>query len=100
MKAPDRMVQNAAAMGANAVTMMRFDSTEMGRSMSEIVAYGTARVVEYQPTAPDSTGAQATCETSRHDPQTASVAPKTAWRIARIDNTVVQGYWLVGRRHD
>ena len=43
----DRMVQNAAAMGANAVTMMRFDSTEMGRRMSEIVAYGTARVVEW-----------------------------------------------------
>ena len=47
-----RMVQNAAAMGANAVTMMRFDSTEMGRSMSEIVAYGTARVVEWLPTDP------------------------------------------------
>ena len=31
-QAIDRMVQNAAAMGANAVTMMRFDSTEMGRS--------------------------------------------------------------------
>jgi uncharacterized protein YbjQ (UPF0145 family) len=48
-QALDRMVQNAAAMGANAVTMMRFDSTEMGRSMSEIVAYGTARVVEWLP---------------------------------------------------
>ena len=48
-QAIDRMVQNAAAMGANAVTMMRFDSTEMGRSMSEIVAYGTARVVEWMP---------------------------------------------------
>jgi len=45
-QALDRMVQNAAAMGANAVTMMRFDSTEMGRTMSEIVAYGTARVIE------------------------------------------------------
>src|SRR5215472_12186634 len=45
-QALDRMVRNAAAMGANAVTMMRFDSTEMGRSMSEIVAYGTARIVE------------------------------------------------------
>jgi uncharacterized protein YbjQ (UPF0145 family) len=45
-QALDRMVQNAAAMGANAVTMMRFDSTEMGHSMSEIVAYGTAQVVE------------------------------------------------------
>jgi uncharacterized protein YbjQ (UPF0145 family) len=56
-QALDRMVQNAAAMGANAVTMMRFDSTEMGRSMSEIVAYGTARVVEWLPASP-STGAQ------------------------------------------
>jgi uncharacterized protein YbjQ (UPF0145 family) len=45
-QALDRMVQNAVAMGANAVTMMRFDSTEMGRSMSEIVAYGTAQVIE------------------------------------------------------
>jgi len=54
-QAIDRMVENAVAMGANAVTMMRFDSTEMGRSMSEIVAYGTARVVEWPP--PDSTDA-------------------------------------------
>lgn len=45
-QAIDRMVENATAMGANAVTMMRFDSTEMGNSMSEIVAYGTAQVVE------------------------------------------------------
>jgi uncharacterized protein YbjQ (UPF0145 family) len=53
-QAIDRMVQNAAAMGANAVTMMRFDSTEMARSMSEIVAYGTARVIERVPaSAPD-----------------------------------------------
>lgn len=46
-QAVDRMVQNAYAMGANAVSMMRFDSTEMGRSMSEIVAYGTAQVIEW-----------------------------------------------------
>lgn len=46
-QAVDRMVQNAAAMGANAVSMMRFDSTEMGRTMSEIVAYGTAQVIEW-----------------------------------------------------
>jgi uncharacterized protein YbjQ (UPF0145 family) len=45
-QALDRMVQNATAMGANAVTMMRFDSTEMGKSMSEIVAYDTAQVLE------------------------------------------------------
>jgi uncharacterized protein YbjQ (UPF0145 family) len=51
-QAIDRMVQNAAAMGANAVTMMRFDSTEMGASKSEIVAYGTARVIEWLPANP------------------------------------------------
>jgi uncharacterized protein YbjQ (UPF0145 family) len=39
------MVANAAAMGANAVTMMRFDSTDMGAGRTEIVAYGTARVI-------------------------------------------------------
>jgi uncharacterized protein YbjQ (UPF0145 family) len=57
-QALDRMVQNAAAMGANAVTMMRFDSTEMGRSMSEIVAYGTARIVETVADDTDSAAAQ------------------------------------------
>ena len=45
-QAVDRMVRNATAMGANAVVMMRFDSSEMGQSMSEIVAYGTAAIVE------------------------------------------------------
>jgi uncharacterized protein YbjQ (UPF0145 family) len=57
-QALDRMVQNAAAMGANAVTMMRFDSTEMGRTMSEIVAYGTARIIETVTDAPGSGDAQ------------------------------------------
>lgn len=42
----DRLVQNATAMGANAVIMMRFDSSEIGQTMSEIVAYGTAVVVQ------------------------------------------------------
>ena len=42
----DRMVKNATTMGANAVVMMRFDSSEIGQSMSEIVAYGTAVVLE------------------------------------------------------
>jgi uncharacterized protein YbjQ (UPF0145 family) len=42
----DRMDANATAMGANAVVMMRFDSTEIGQTMSEIVAYGTAVVLE------------------------------------------------------
>lgn len=47
--AVDRMVKNASLMGANAVVMMRFDSSEMGQTMSEIVAYGTAVVVEKLP---------------------------------------------------
>ena len=38
----DRLVQNAAAMGADAVVMMRFDSGEIGQTMAEVVAYGTA----------------------------------------------------------
>ncbi|MDB5397484.1 MAG: hypothetical protein JWM91_4990 [Rhodospirillales bacterium] len=42
----DRLVTNATAMGANAIVMMRFDSAEIGQTMSEIVAYGTAVVVE------------------------------------------------------
>ena len=42
----ERMETNAAEMGANAVVMMRFDSSEIGPAMSEIVAYGTAVVLE------------------------------------------------------
>ena len=45
----DRLVTNATAMGANAVLMMRFDSAEIGQTMSEIVAYGTAAIVEPMP---------------------------------------------------
>lgn len=56
-QAVDRMVENAAAMGANAVSMMRFDSTEMGRTMSEIVAYGTAQVIEWDTAPSDVAGA-------------------------------------------
>jgi uncharacterized protein YbjQ (UPF0145 family) len=47
--AVDQMVLNATAMGANAVVMMRFDSSEIGQTMSEIVAYGTAAVIEPLP---------------------------------------------------
>lgn len=46
-QALDRMVTNATAMGANAIVMMRFDSSEIGQTMSEIVAYGTAVVLEH-----------------------------------------------------
>jgi uncharacterized protein YbjQ (UPF0145 family) len=42
----DRMVRNARLMQANAIVMMRFDSAEIGQVMSEIVAYGTAVILE------------------------------------------------------
>jgi uncharacterized protein YbjQ (UPF0145 family) len=42
----DRMVKNATAMGANAVVHMLFDSSEIGQNMSEIVAYGTAVIIQ------------------------------------------------------
>ena len=44
-QAIDRMVQNATLVGANAVISMRFDSSELAGTMSEIVAYGTAVVL-------------------------------------------------------
>ena len=46
------MVQNATLMGANAVISMRFDSSELAGTMSEIVAYGTAVVVVPDEAAP------------------------------------------------
>lgn len=51
-QAIDRMVQNATLMGANAVISMRFDSSEIGNTMTEIVAYGTAVVVQPDAGAP------------------------------------------------
>ena len=45
----DRLVESAALMGANAVLVMRFDSSEIGDTMSEIVAYGTAAVIDRLP---------------------------------------------------
>jgi uncharacterized protein YbjQ (UPF0145 family) len=37
-----RMCEEAAAIGANAVLAMRFDSDEIGQGYQELVAYGTA----------------------------------------------------------
>jgi uncharacterized protein YbjQ (UPF0145 family) len=42
----DRLVANAQMMGANGIVMLRFDSSEIGQTMSEIVAYGTAVILE------------------------------------------------------
>lgn len=44
----DRMVDNARLLGANAIIGMRFDSSEIGNSLTEVVAYGTAVVVEHR----------------------------------------------------
>ncbi len=41
----DRMVESARLMGGNAIVGMRFESSEIGDSMTEIVAYGTAVVI-------------------------------------------------------
>jgi len=51
-QALDRLVQNATLTGATAIVSMRFDSSEIGGTMSEIVAYGTAVVTEPDPDAP------------------------------------------------
>jgi uncharacterized protein YbjQ (UPF0145 family) len=38
----DRMVDNARLLGADAIIAVRFDSSEIGQQLTEIVAYGTA----------------------------------------------------------
>jgi uncharacterized protein YbjQ (UPF0145 family) len=47
--AVDRLIENARLAGANAVIAMRFDSSEIGEQLTEIVAYGTAVIA--RPTA-------------------------------------------------
>ncbi|MDA8331500.1 MAG: YbjQ family protein [Candidatus Dormibacteraeota bacterium] len=44
-EAYDLMVEHAAALGANAVIAMRYDSNELSPGVSEILAYGTAVVI-------------------------------------------------------
>jgi uncharacterized protein YbjQ (UPF0145 family) len=45
-QARERMWREARARGANAVVAMRFDCNEIGGTMSEVVAYGTAVTVQ------------------------------------------------------
>jgi uncharacterized protein YbjQ (UPF0145 family) len=40
------MMQHAAALGANAVVAMRYDANEVMQGVTEVLAYGTAVVVE------------------------------------------------------
>ncbi len=44
-QALDRLGEHASALGANAVISVMFDSTEIGQTMDEIIAFGTAVVV-------------------------------------------------------
>jgi uncharacterized protein YbjQ (UPF0145 family) len=48
-QALDRMIEEATAMGANAVLEARFASAEIMRNTAELLAYGTAVVVEPAP---------------------------------------------------
>ena len=42
----DIMVQHASEMGANAIIGMRYDATELMSGVSEVLAYGTAVIME------------------------------------------------------
>jgi uncharacterized protein YbjQ (UPF0145 family) len=45
-QAIDRMVDEAEALGANAVVMVRFQTVEMMRGAAEMLCYGTAVKIE------------------------------------------------------
>jgi uncharacterized protein YbjQ (UPF0145 family) len=51
-EALQRLTEHALSLGANAVVSVAFDTSEMGEIMTEVLAYGTAVVVEADPTAP------------------------------------------------
>ena len=45
-EAYDELIEHARAMGANAVLAMRYDANEIMPGITEVLAYGTAAVVE------------------------------------------------------
>ncbi len=45
-EAHDLMVTQAASLGANAILAMRYDANEINAGVTEVLAYGTAVVVE------------------------------------------------------
>jgi uncharacterized protein YbjQ (UPF0145 family) len=45
-EAYDLMVRHAQEQGANAIVAMRYDANEMAAAVTEVIAYGTAVVVE------------------------------------------------------
>lgn len=42
----DRMIEDAQAKGANAIIMIRFSTSEIMKGAAELLAYGTAVIVE------------------------------------------------------
>jgi len=42
----ERMCSHAAQLGANAIIGLRYDATEIGQGITEVLCYGTAVVVE------------------------------------------------------
>jgi uncharacterized protein YbjQ (UPF0145 family) len=42
----DRMCTHASQLGANAIVGVRYDATEIGQGVTEVLCYGTAVVVE------------------------------------------------------
>jgi uncharacterized protein YbjQ (UPF0145 family) len=42
----DQMVQHADGLGANAIVGMRYDANDLGQNMTEVLAYGTAVLIE------------------------------------------------------
>lgn len=45
-QAIDRMIEDAASLGANAILAVRFTTTSMMQGASELMAYGTAAIIE------------------------------------------------------
>jgi len=49
LEAYDMMVRHATAQGANGVIAMRYDANEIAAGITEVLAYGTAVVLEKAP---------------------------------------------------
>lgn len=51
-QALDRLVEEAESLGANAVVSLRFQTTEVMKAAAELLAYGTAVVIEEEAAEP------------------------------------------------
>jgi len=71
--AVDRMVEMAESAGADAVIGLRYDSSEITQTLSEVVAYGTA--VRLNPVPAEAAGAEETSEDGDTDAESTTVNP-------------------------